>query len=340
MTVRTEQHPAGQAESCTVYSDDDTGLQAVLVIDSQKLGPAAGGIRTRSYPDLDAAVQDARALAHAMTLKCALGGLRAGGAKMVVLDRPHWQRERGFELLGQSIQQLGGAFRTAGDLGTTEADLQAVARHTEYVHLGEAGLANAVARGLVGCLGACAAVRGRPELSGLTVAVQGCGSIGGAVARALRCAGAEVTLADLDTQLARALADELNGQVCHPQQVLTQQVDVLAPCATGGVIDHQIARDIKAWAVVGGANNVLSEPQVAQTLADRGVLHVPDFISSAGAVIDGIGRSVMGLADRTELIDGLAATARQVLDEAARTRQTPLAVAETLARRRLGEGGN
>src|SRR5690606_7476849 len=43
------------APRCTLWSDVDTGLRAVLVIDDLTLGPAAGGIRTRAYPSLELA---------------------------------------------------------------------------------------------------------------------------------------------------------------------------------------------------------------------------------------------------------------------------------------------
>src|SRR6185503_15967643 len=107
------------------------------------------------------AVADARALAHAMTMKCALAGLDAGGGKAVVWDHGAWDREKGFARLGQAIEELGGAFRTAGDLGTTAADLAVMARQCSYVHTGEAELANAVASGLLACAGACLERRGR-----------------------------------------------------------------------------------------------------------------------------------------------------------------------------------
>jgi len=88
-----------------------------------------------------------------MTLKCALAGLDAGGGKAVVWDHGAWDREKGFARLGQAIEELGGAFRTAGDLGTTAADLAVMARQCSYVHTGEAELANAVASGLLACAG-------------------------------------------------------------------------------------------------------------------------------------------------------------------------------------------
>jgi len=339
MSTRAEELPAEGAERCLAWHDDAIGLHAALVIDSRALGPAAGGIRTHAYATFAEAVADARRLARAMTLKCALGGLAAGGGKIAVWQQPGMDRPACFERLGQLIEQLGGALRTAGDLGTTAEDLAHVAQHTGYVHLNEEQLAGSVARGLTGCVKACAALRRRSaDLSGLAAAVQGCGSIGGAVARSLHAAGLAVAVADVDPERAGAVAAEVGGRVVAPDEVLQLDVDVICPCAVGGVVDHDVARRLSAWALVGGANNILTEPAVARTLADRPILHVPDVISSAGAVIDGIGRTVMGLPDRRPLIDGLGATALAVLQQAQASGRTPLAVAEALAARRLAAG--
>jgi leucine dehydrogenase len=162
------------------WRDAASGLEAILVIDDDTLGPAAGGVRTRSYPSLAEARADAAALARAMTIKCALAGLDAGGGKCVVLDHPGLDRPRAFAELGARIAELGGGFRTAGDLGTTDADLAAMASTCAWVHAGS-DLAGAVARGVVRCIEACAAVRGVP-VAGLAVAIQGCGAIGAAAA--------------------------------------------------------------------------------------------------------------------------------------------------------------
>jgi leucine dehydrogenase len=319
---------------CVVWRDPPSGLVAVLVIDDLTLGPGAGGVRTRAYPDLAAALAEAAALARAMTRKCALAGLAAGGAKAVVLDHPGLDRPRAFARLGEFVAELGGVFRTAGDLGTTAADLAAMAATCPFVHTDERGLAEAVARGLLRCVEACARARGR-EVAGLRVAVQGCGSIGGAAARALAAAGAGLVVADVDAARAGALAAELGAAVASPGAVLTAEVDVVAPCAVGGVITSAVAAELRAWAVCGAANNILADEAAARTLARRGVLHVPDEVASAGAVIEGIGRSVMGLADRGPLIDALGATAAALLAESARTGELPGALAERRARARL-----
>ena len=325
------------AERGFLFTDRATGLRAVLVIDSTVLGPAAGGIRTRDYPSVDAAVRDAAALARAMTIKCALGGLDAGGGKMVVLDHRGLDRAGAFARLGDFVDDLGGLFRTAGDLGTTAADLATMAERCRFVHTGEASLAASVARGLVRCIEACARVRGR-SLAGLRVAVQGAGAIGAAACAALAAAGATVLVADLDPRRARAAAGAAGAEVADADSILTADVDVVAPCAAGGAIDGAVAGALRAWAVCGAANNLLASPDAEAALAARDILFVPDVVASAGAVIDGIGRTVMGLEDpaRADLIDRLGDVAHELLAEARQTGRPASGLAEARAFARIG----
>jgi len=321
-------------ERVVLWRDAASGLEAILVIDDVTLGPAAGGVRTRAYRSAIDALTEVAGLACAMTTKCALAGLAAGGGKCVVLDHAGLDRARAFAILGERIAELGGLFRTAGDLGTTAADLAAMAARCPYVHTDDTNLAAAVARGLLRCLEACAAVRG-VAVAGLTVAVQGAGAIGAAVARALTDAGVKVTIADLDAARARAAAAATGAAIADPAAILTLPVDVVAPCAAGGAIDTAVAESIRAWAVCGAANNILASPDAEDALIGRGILIVPDVIASAGAVIEGIGATVMHLAARTPLIDALGATARLVLDESAATGARPTAIADHLAHARL-----
>jgi leucine dehydrogenase len=252
----------------------------------------------------------------------------------VVLDHAGLDRARGFRVLGERVAELGGVFRTAGDLGTTAADLAAMASRCPWVHTDDSGLAAAVAHGLLRCIEACAAVRG-VAVAGLRVAVQGAGAIGAAVARRLSAAGVALLVADVDAARARAVAGETGATVVDPAAILAAPVDVIAPCAIGGVVDVAVARSLQAWAVCGAANNLLASSDAEDALIARGVLVVPDVVASAGAVTDAIGRTVMQLADRTPLIDALGATARHILDESRRTGTRPSAIARQIARARI-----
>ena len=316
--------------------DVESGLTAFVVIDDTTLGPAAGGIRTRSYASEADALADASALARAMTYKCALAGLPAGGGKGVVNWLPGANRERVFERLGTFVESLGGEFLTAGDMGTTHADLLTMARHTQHVHTDEADLAVAVGAGCVNCMRAALRL---PDVSagmtGVRIAVQGCGTVGAAVARAASAAGADLLVADIDEEAATVLASELGAEVVAANEILTADVDLVAPCATGGVIDAAMASDLHAGVVCGGANNILAAADAEDVLRDRGVVWVPDVLSSAGAVILGVGQSVLKLDDCSALLDRMFDTTNEVVGMAQDGNRRAADVAEAVAEARI-----
>jgi len=322
-----------------LFSDPGSGLNAILVIDDTTLGPAAGGVRTRAYARFEDALEDVAGLARSMTLKNALAGLDAGGGKMVVLDHPGLDRERAFRFLGRRIEELGGLFRTAGDLGTRAADLQAMASETRFVHTNEGELADSVARGLLRCVEALTASR-HQAIAQTRFAVQGAGAIGAACAKTLVDAGGAVQIADIDGARARQVADQTGAALCEDARgVLYADVDVLVPCAIGGVLDQESAPRLRAWGVCGAANGILANAETGRLLHARGVCVVPDVLASAGAVIDGIGESVMGLADRTPLIDRLGELATTTLVRATREDRPPTEVAWSMARQRIARAG-
>lgn len=323
-------------ERCMLLTDAKSGLQAILVLDDLTLGPATGGVRTATYPDFASALRETQQLARAMTYKCALADIGAGGGKIVVLEHDKLKREAAFEALGSHIESLEGLFRTSGDYGTTQDDLRAMARKTRYVQSNEEQLATSVGKSVLRCIEAIQQFRGAPaRVEDLHITVQGCGVIGVSVARLLAQHGAKLVVTDLVEERARKLADELGADVVPPEDIIHHEADVFAPCAAGGWLDEKMADEIAARAVCGPANNVLTGIPAAERLQARGIIHVPDAISSAGAVIEGIGRTVMGLPDRTPLIEHLGRTALTVLRNAREQGITPHEAAEALAQQRL-----
>ena len=315
--------------------DAASGLRAVIALDDMTLGPAVGGIRTRHYDDTAAAVADAQRLAAAMTLKCAIAGVPAGGGKTVVLDGPELDRPAAFRRLGAFIEDLAGRYRAAGDLGTSLDDLLNAAEATRYVNTSGARLGEATGAGVVECVRALAFERGADGLAGLAVAVQGCGLIGAGVARQLAREGARLIVADVDEAAARALADELGASVVDPDLICAVEADILSPCAVGGVLTRQVVESLRVWGICGGANNQLAEPGLAAALSERGVTMVPDFLASAGAVIVGAARDLLGGVDPDPMIHRLGDTTRQVVQRAAAAGVSTVEVAASIARERI-----
>ena len=324
---------SAEAARVLLLRDAASGLRAIIALDDLTLGPACGGIRTRAYPDIRAALVDAQQLAAAMTLKCAIAGLPAGGGKTVVLDHPGLDRPAAFRALGAHIEALGGRYRAAGDLGTTRQDLLHAAERTRYVNTTGVELGTATGEGVVNCMRAVAAERG-VALADLTVAVQGCGLIGAGVARLLAAQGARLIVADLDEAVAAALACEVGGTIAPVADILLAPCDLVAPCAVGGVLTTEVIERMAAWGVCGGANNQLSDAGALEAMARRGIVYVPDFLASAGAVTYGIAHD-LGDGDPAPLIARLQTTTAAVLAAARREGISTVDAARRLARARI-----
>jgi len=211
-----------------------------------------------------------------------------------------------------------------------------MARTTQFVHLDETGLSDAVAVGLIGCMEACARARGYESLHGLRVAIQGCGAIGAAAARRVSEAGAHVVLCDVDSDKADRVAKEVGGQSVTTTGFLETECDILSPCAVGGVVTAENVGAIRAWALCGAANRILQHDGLSLELTKAGCLHVPDIIASAGAVVQGISRTVMGESDSQERIVALGKRAEEVLQTSVRLGESPHTVAERMARNEIG----
>lgn len=327
---------AADCEQVLIVRDRAAGAVAVVAVHDTTLGPAHGGIRRHRYPDLGAAVGDALLLAQAMTWKCALADVPAGGGKAVLLDADGLDRAAGYRLVGRTVERLGGVFLTGPDVGTTAADLAEVAGTTRHVATGDGAgdLAGATAAGVFAAMEALATRLGR-GLPGLHVVVQGLGAVGLPLCERLHAAGARVTAADPDPVRAARAADRCGARIVPPEQVLAVPCDVFAPCALGGVLTTAVAAALPARGVCGAANNVFAEPAAAVRLHARGVLAVPDFVANAGALIQGALWHLRGERVGPERLARIGVTAGELLDRAAREDVPPSELALRLARARV-----
>lgn len=321
--------------------DERADYAAVFVLHSTRRGPAIGGTRLRRYESPEDAARDASALARAMTMKTALAGLIAGGGKAVILEPLVIRsRDRLLRAHGRAIEALGGRYISAPDLGISPEDLEIIASETRFValHRATGGVdGQDTARGALRAIeGAAASLWGSRQLHGRRVAVQGCGSVGAYLARALTEAGATVMVTDLDEARAIRVAASIGATVIHPATFLAADVDVLAPCAVGGILGAHVVEQIRARIIAGPANNQLAHESVAELLADRDITLVPDCVASAGGVIAGYGdfESLTAPEIRSR-IDAIFDRTLGILDEARRRGQSPTAVAHANARRLL-----
>lgn len=321
--------------------DAASGLRAILVIDSWARGPAFGGIRRRAYASEHDAFADALALASAMTRKCALAELPAGGGKTVVLDHPGFDPVAGYLALGRAIDELAGRYVCGPDVGTGPAELARVREVTRFVNPAANDAGASTARGvLAGLRGLAREQLGDSSMAGRRVVIQGLGAVGSALARALLDEGAQVLGFDSDAA-ARERALALGVELLAEARVFDEPCDVFMPCALGRVLTLERVERARWRAVCGSANNQIAEPRVERALHERAIAWAPDEVVSAGAVIEGVHTFVHGEAGRAAAEAAIAAitdTCASLIAAARRCDRTPGELARELADQRVASG--
>ncbi len=336
-------------EQVCFFSDKKTNLRAIVAIHSTARGPAAGGTRFKPYATDVMALDDALRLSRAMSYKSALAGLPLGGGKAVIIGDPREIKSR--ELLlafGRFIDRIGNVFATGEDVGFSVADVEVMLEVTPYVGGTSKGAGDPsvhTATGVLHGLRAVAEFRlGRNNFEGLKVAIQGLGSVGWRVAQHLHDAGAELFVADIDTEKAIKARQVFGATIVDCKNIHAAEVDIFCPCALGGAVNIDTAPQIRAKAVAGAANNQLGSIEAGAMLASRDILFAPDFVINAGGVISGVeamqempGRRKVAMAPLDVLLEEIYGRLLGIFARSEKDNQTPettaLAIAQELISR-------
>lgn len=332
-------------ELVTFASDEPTGLRAIVAIHSTALGPAAGGCRMWPYATTDEAITDALRLSRGMSFKNALAGLPFGGGKAVIIGDSRRKTPQLLEAFGRFVDTLGGLYITAEDVGTTTADMEHVAKQTSFVtglhrRSGEFGGDPSPKTALGVYLGIKAAAKfrwGRSEIAGLRVAVQGVGGVGYHLCRLLAADGAVLRVADVRSTAAERVRDEFNATVVPVESILSEDVDIFAPCALGAVINEHSIGNLRARIVAGAANNQLAKDSDGIALQTAGVLYAPDYVINAGGIIS-VTREYFGGASEAQVnaeIHGIADRLTEIFERSRREGRPTNVVADRLAQERI-----
>jgi leucine dehydrogenase len=344
----TELMTARGHEQVVFVADAPSGLRAIIAVHSTALGPSLGGIRFWRYPSERHAVVDALRLSEAMSLKAAAAGLHQGGGKAVVLcDDPDAPRSEALlRAMGQAIDELGGRYIAAEDVGATPRDMQVIASETPWVTGldvpgGSGDPSPMTAYGVLCSMEAVAEeLDGDPSLAGKRVVVDGVGHVGSRLARLVAEAGARVAVADVNQARVDALVREIGAEPLPVERALEEPCDVLALCALGGVLNEKTIPRLQCRAVCGAANNQLADAADDDALAASGILYAPDFVVNAGGIInlaeEFVGYDRENARRRTAKI---AETVRRVFEIARAEGVRPGRAAEQMARRRIAEEG-
>ncbi len=334
--------------------DAASGLRAIIAIHSTTLGPAAGGCRMWPYAASSDALVDALRLSRGMSYKNAMAELPFGGGKAVIIGDPREKSRQRMEAFGRLVDSLGGRYITAEDVGTTTTDMGQVACVTPFVsglpRESEASEGGTAVGGDPGpktalgvFLGIKAAVRfrlGRTSVAGLKIAVQGLGGVGYPLCRLLVAEGASLLVADSRPGVAQRLCQETGAQPVPADSILSQDVDVLAPCALGAVFDSRSIPTVRARVIAGAANNQLAREEDGEALMRAGILYAPDYVINAGGIVS-VAHEYQGGATAAQVkaeIERIPVRLTEIFERARREGRPTSTVADQLARERLAAG--
>lgn len=270
-------------------------------------GQGAGGVRYWHYSTIEDYLRDGLRLSKGMTRKNALAGLWWGGGKGVMAHNPeidkHDPRIRTsiYREYGELMTSIRGCYVTAEDVGTNVEDMANIFSSTRFTTCIPADLGGSgnpsipTARGVICGMEAALEFNQEGTLEGKTVAVQGMGNVGGPLIRYLfEKKVKKVIASDINTELVKRLKNELKNETLDAKvvergdnSILTTECDILAPCATGAVLNPRTIPKIKARIVCGAANNQLEDSERDDRLLfEEHVLYIPDFLANRMGIVN------------------------------------------------------
>ena len=261
---------------------------------------SAGGTRRA----VDATRGEAALLARAMTYKFAVLHQEFGGAKGMLrvgdAEKAAAIRRYCAEITPMVARQ---EFLTSSDLGTATADFASLPSYdtNSVMHQRIGGeMVDTLITGLGLVAAADAAIGG---VAGRRFAVEGFGKIGGATVTEIAHRGGKLValstvhgcvaeesgldirlLLELRRQFGDRCIEHVGVPVLPASALFEVDTDVLVPGARTGAIDAGRAARLRA-SVVSPAANVPYTARGLETLRERGILALADFVCSAGATI-------------------------------------------------------
>ena len=312
--------PMRTFEVAVPFVRDDGTLQVFTgyrVQHNDALGPTKGGLRF--HPDVN--VDEVKALAMWMSVKCALLGLPYGGGKGGIACDVDQLSEREIERLSREyIRAVSSVIGPDKDIPAPDVSTnpQIMAWMVdEYSRIrgentfglitgkplvigGSKGRVEATGRGLVFATRQLATEMGI-DFTKARIAVQGFGNVGSVAATISYRLGASIVAVsdkdgglynpsgiDLDDLLEykrinRNLVGYPKAEPISNKNLLELPVDILFPAALENQITADNAANIQARIVGEGANGPTT-PEADAILFDKGVMVVPDVLGNAGGV--------------------------------------------------------
>lgn len=270
-------------------------------------GQASGGLRYWHYETMEDFLRDGMRLSKGMTRKNALANLWWGGGKGIMVHNTAnnksdpQMREELYKDYGRFITSINGCYITAEDVGTCEEDMGNIFTQTRFTTCipasvgGSGNPSSATALGVVHGMEAALKYLDLGTLEGKTVAVQGMGHVAEPMMGYLfERKVAKIIAADINQELINAVKAKYKDENLEARlvdikdsSVLFEECDILAPCATGAILNGETIPQIKAKIICGASNNQLKHSVIdGQAIADRNITYVPDFLVNRMGIVN------------------------------------------------------
>lgn len=134
------------------------------------------------------------------------------------------------------------------------------------------------------------------SLKGKKVALMGLGAVGWYMGEYLLEEDVELLISDISSERVAEFLDKhpnKNIQVVSPTEILFQDVDIISPCAIGGIFSEDNIPQLKCKYIWGSANNQLKassqeeEIRLARLLYDNGIVFQTEWWHNTAGVICG-----------------------------------------------------
>lgn len=352
----------GPEKIIDVY-DAKSGMRGFVVIDNTALGPGKGGIRMTPSVSVD----EVSRLARAMTWKCSLAGLPFGGAKSgIIADPKTITSEKKRELVAAFARAIRvvvpGLYVAAPDMNMAEDEMRIIA-----TTLNDRSVCTGKPKDLGGIpheLGSTgwgvfesakiAIQQAGLDIKKVTFAVEGFGNVGLFAAQYLTEVGAKLIAASdskgmifnengLDFKKLADVKKEKgsvtfysDGKIMQSKDIISVKADVLITAAIPDLIKPEDVNKIAVKVIVEGSNIPMTA-ETEKTLAEKGVLIIPDFVANAGGVISSYVEFKGGTENEvfpmiTKLVGD---NTRQVLEHSRKENVTPREAAMAIAKSRV-----
>jgi glutamate dehydrogenase/leucine dehydrogenase len=275
-----------------------------------------------------------------MTQKAAMADLHHGGGKTVValeaasaVEMTGPRRPELLADIADLLESFGGRYITGPDIGSSPQDMTAIGRgSTRALCRPESAGGSGDSSGptAAGVIASIHAIRqhlfpGR-SLESLTISVLGLGHVGTLVGQNLAAAGARLVASDVDAGR-RGTALGWGATWTGPDEALIADVDIVVPCAVGGILTPDIVPTLRCRAIVGPANNQVDTDATADLLHEAGICWAPDTVVSAGGIVSAVARELQNLtsAEAAQEVAKIGDRLRDILDTASTADEPPLA---------------